>query len=138
MLIINRAQCCLWRRQTDECVAILDAEDWSASDLDFQVAVAVLRNEFKEAARLVTKIGADGVVKKEAYEEWPLFKDFRQSDEFRNSYKQVFGQDFVNVAEVPGHPKKAELAAILESVNQILKEPPVNTGDPAKAVDEKY
>ena len=46
------------------------------------------------------------MVTRSTYDTWPLFKAFRESEQFRNSYKELFGEEFVvektaGDAEVP-------------------------------------
>jgi hypothetical protein len=72
------------------CVEIVEAEDWSAASLDFQLAVAVLRDDFDKGASLMKQIGTSGEVTKENYEDWPLFNKFRRTDKFLETYREIF------------------------------------------------
>ncbi len=75
--------------------AILDSEDWTACELKFKMAVNVLKDKFQEAAEIMEKIGTNSDVNREAYSTWPLFKEFRTSKEFLNTYIKLFGEEFV-------------------------------------------
>jgi hypothetical protein len=92
-MVVNRAQTYKWTGNEDTCKKILDAEDWSATSQKFQLANAVLRDQFKEASEIVQQIGnKDEDVNKHAFREWPLFKEFRKSPEFIAIFEQVFGE----------------------------------------------
>lgn len=74
----------------------LDKVDWSASINDFRLAEAVLRDRFKDAASLMSRIGQSGELVNEAnYHTWPLFKAFRESIEFITAYETIYGHPFV-------------------------------------------
>jgi hypothetical protein len=92
--LINRAQTYKWLGRDDEALAVLEAEDWSASSDKFGLTVAVLRDEFAAAAALMRKVGRDGEMKREYYEEWPVFREFRKSEPFAQAYEAVFGVKF--------------------------------------------
>lgn len=85
----------------------LRAEDWSDCATHFKLAKLVLEDRFDEAASLMKRIGTEGeFVTRSAYDAWPLFKAFRESEQFRSTYKDLFGEEFVvekaaGDAEVP-------------------------------------
>jgi hypothetical protein len=75
--------------------ALLDGRDWSASAGEFALAVAVLRDEFDKAGEIMERIGRRGEFLKEwAYHHWPLFRDFRGSQQFAAAYEKVYGYSF--------------------------------------------
>lgn len=88
--IINLAQAYKWSKDEAKCKDLLDAEDWSAASTDFLLAVAVLREDHAKAARLMKQIGANGDVTKEDYENWPVFREFRKTQNFIDAYEDVF------------------------------------------------
>ena len=100
ILIINRAQAYKWFGDAEKCKTILQEHDWSASSLKFRFALAVLQDDFEVAADLMKKIGPAGEVREIDYFEWPLFKTFRQSEVFSNTFKEVFGKAF-SLEETP-------------------------------------
>jgi len=94
MLVINRAQAYKWSGDQEAVGRILAAEDWSAARDDFRLADAVMRNDFESASKIMTKIGNKGDVSKSDYKEWPLFREFRESEEFQTSFEAIFGEPF--------------------------------------------
>jgi hypothetical protein len=98
--IINLAQAYKWSGDDAECREIIKGEDWSASNVDFRLAVAVLQDDFPAASDLMKRIGLDGDIKKESYENWPLFKEFRKSNEFLDAYRNIFKTE-VEVRNLP-------------------------------------
>lgn len=71
-------------------------EDWSDCAVSFSLAKAVLEDAFDQAAEIMKAIGPDNkFVSRSAYHSWPLFKAFRETDQFRNTYKLLFGEELV-------------------------------------------
>jgi len=98
--IINRAQAYKWNKQENICSLILSKDDWAGQDERFQLAVAVLNDDFELASRIMEKIGASSA-QDTSYRDWPLFKEFRKSSEFLQTYEKIFHKPFVTIALVP-------------------------------------
>jgi len=74
---------------------ILESRDWSDSMPDFKIAKAVLLDDYEEAARLMEIIGKEGeLITENSYLTWPLFRNFRSSDEFLKAYEKIYGYSF--------------------------------------------
>ena len=99
-LIINRAQAYKWNKQGNICSLILSKDDWADQDERFQLAVAVLSDNFPLAARMMEKIGSNSS-QDTGYREWPLFREFRKSPEFLQTYEKIFNKPFVTIALIP-------------------------------------
>ncbi len=75
-----------------EATKQLDSFDWSGSGDDFKLAEAVLREQFDLAKEIMTRIGPKNPFLTEgAYNEWPLFREFRDTEQFCVGYEEVFG-----------------------------------------------
>jgi hypothetical protein len=94
IFVLNRAQAYKWSNDDATCRKILAAEDWSAVEDKFAMAVAVLKNDFAKAILCMKRVGDGDQVPKEAYKDWPIFREFRKTDEFQQSYKDLFGEQF--------------------------------------------
>ncbi|HSY92847.1 MAG TPA: hypothetical protein VK812_15845 [Candidatus Binatus sp.] len=92
IFVINQVQAYKWSGDQQKALELLGAEDWSACDLNFQLAVTVLRDEFVDAADLMRKIGAKSAPSKDSYLQWPLFKEFRKTEAFKTAFEGVFGE----------------------------------------------
>jgi hypothetical protein len=77
---------------------LIDNDDWSACSDEFELAIAVLTDDFDSACRVMSKMGVDGPVDKAGYREWPLFREFRKSQQFLATYESVFGESFLAAA----------------------------------------
>lgn len=106
MFIINKALAYYLSGEKNTCKAILDKEDWSASTGMFQLAIEVLKENYKLAADKMESAKSD--FDSSAYYEWPLFNVFRESDEFKSKYEELFGQGFEYK-----EPKKENIEEIL-------------------------
>lgn len=93
-MVVNKAIAYKMLDKEQECHEVLEKEDWSIGN-EYKLANMVLRDQFDKAAELMIKIGPnDEIVSKFAFKDWPLFKRFRKSEEFKIAYKKVFGEDF--------------------------------------------
>lgn len=93
-LLINKAQAYKWAGCEKECNEVLDSIDWSTKSLKYLLSRHVLRDEYLEAETIMRQIGKDGEIKIYDYLEWPLFQKFRETNEFRNAYLEIFGADY--------------------------------------------
>ncbi len=93
-MVVNKAIAYKMMDMNQECKEVLDKEDWTIGN-EYKLANEVLRDEFDKAAEIMIKIGnADEIVSKDAYEDWPLFKKFRNSKQFKDTYLSIFGEEF--------------------------------------------
>lgn len=75
-----------------ECIEVLDGQDWSATSNEFKLSESVLREKFDEAASLVRQIGTNSAYpRKGDYLHLPLFAAFRNTEQFAAVFKEVFG-----------------------------------------------
>lgn len=71
--------------------------DWSALSNEFKLAEAVLSDNYEKATELMNKIGKTGdYIYEESYHQFPLFKEFRQTKQFLETYEKIYGQSFAN------------------------------------------
>jgi hypothetical protein len=98
---VNLAQAYKWAGRADDCEKLLNSIDWRPLSFKFQLAAAVLREEYDAAARLVKNIGTSGEVPKAAYQEWPLFRLLREQPPFHAAYEEAFGEPFKVVGKPP-------------------------------------
>lgn len=101
IFVVNRSIAYKFDGDEEKANAILDEEDWSATSGNFQLAEAVLRDEFERAGYIMRRIGPDNeLLPKSTYREWPLFKYFRESEEFLEAYEDVFDESFEAIDHV--------------------------------------
>ena len=93
IFIVNNALAYYLDGKKEQCKQIINACDWSASAAKFQLAVAVLNEDFAMAASKMK--GAQIEVTPMEYKDWPLFKVFIETEEFKNEYNTLFGEDFI-------------------------------------------
>jgi hypothetical protein len=99
MFVINLAQAYKFSGHQDLCDQRLNKEDWSACNDNFQLCQNVLRDQFDQAAIVMRRIGAHGSVQEIEYLDWPIFRRFRESPQFKECYKDIFGKDPVGIEE---------------------------------------
>lgn len=94
ILIINQVISYKFGGIPEKALKLLEAEDWSSSADRFQLAVAVLRDDFEHASKIMKQIGKNSQPCELHYREWPVFEEFRKSKQFLSSYKEIFNEDF--------------------------------------------
>ena len=77
----------------EKCLSIIQSVDWSATDYRYRLAAFVLEEKFDEACELMKSIGSSKDMMN-AYREWPLFTNFRETDVFKNTYKEIYKTEF--------------------------------------------
>jgi len=93
MFIVNLAQAYKFSGKEGLCKELVSKEDWSACSDDYSVCISVLKDEFGEAAKVMERIGISGPLRERDYIDWPIFRKFRESSEFRSAFKKIFGRD---------------------------------------------
>ena len=94
MLIVNRAQAYKWGNNKEEAQRILGEVDWSAKSNDFKLANFVLLEDWENATKIMLLIGAGSDQTKFGYGNWPLYKEFRKTKAFLETYKDIFSEEF--------------------------------------------
>lgn len=90
IFVINLAQAYKFSGKEQECLDDLSKMDWSACTEQFNLCVAVLKDDFAGAAQIMLLIGVAGTISRQEYIDWPVFRKFRESDEFKDAYIQMF------------------------------------------------
>lgn len=107
MFIINKALAYYLSGDKDTCKTIINKEDWSASAIMFQLAIAVLKEDYELAVSKMENAKSD--INNIEYYEWPLFKNFRERSEFKSKYQEIYGKEFKYT-----EPKKDNSKEILQ------------------------
>jgi hypothetical protein len=89
--IINYAISLKFGSQPEQATHILSEVDWTATINDFKLAETVLFEQYDDAAALMEKIGlVSELINEHAYHEWPLFREFRKTEQFLKAYEKVY------------------------------------------------
>jgi hypothetical protein len=113
IFIVNHAIALKFGGRNEAALALLSAHDWSASLPEFKLANAVLREQFDLAAEIMLRIGEAGeLVEQQAYLDWPLFRDFRGTQQFAAAYEQIYREPLVVAVDssVDAAERRAERA----------------------------
>jgi hypothetical protein len=99
---------------------LLSHLDWSGAALEFQLAKAVLEDQFDEAARLMLRLGKNGqLVDEHSYHGFPLFRTFRLQDVFLRTYEKIYGYPFADKVQQTAEASQEHLQ---QSASQKLAE----------------
>lgn len=94
-ILLNRAQTYKWLDKEKECIEIINSIDWTATGDLFKLASKVLIDDYTSACEIMRNIGDnEKVLNKTFYKDWPIFKKFRDTEEFKNAYLDIFKTEF--------------------------------------------
>jgi hypothetical protein len=93
-LKINQAIALKGLNNNEGLMAIIGSIDWSVLSEKFKLAASVLKEDWEDSYKLMIKIGPNGDITKGHYREWPLFREFRKTQQFRDGYQVVFGEEY--------------------------------------------
>lgn len=90
---LNLAQAYKWSGQNDKCLAILRDLDTSAMNIDLKIPKKVLEEKYDEVYTMMQSLGAcSDILTKEAYREWPIFKEIRNQEKFKDVFEIIFSE----------------------------------------------
>lgn len=135
VFIINGSLSKYLQDKKKEAKQILDKKDWSASSDDFKLAYAVLTDDYETAYKMMVKIGDNGDVDKSDYKQWPLFNKIREEEKFKETYKEIFKEEY-SVMETPMKPIQELINKEIKK-NKDLKEKTVKKVESAKELKQK-
>lgn len=99
ILIINRAQAYYHDKNKEKSNKIINSVDWSSCADQFQLCVAVLKEDYDKATLIMKRMGKDGSIQEADYLDWPVFREFRKDQKFSDTFHSVFGKPPSNTAE---------------------------------------
>ena len=117
MFLINHAIALNAINKKDKAKDLLDTKDWSATLLDFTLAYSVITYDYDEAKNIMLKIGKESkFVSEIPYHDWPLFREFRESDQFISGYELVYGYPYLSKAQEIAEENKNKVEFINEEI----------------------
>jgi hypothetical protein len=90
ILLINLAQTHKWLDETDKMKDLLRQKDWSIFGGLFQLTERVLMDDYANASTILPSVVSKGDLSDGDLQEWPIFKDFRQSSEFQAVFEALY------------------------------------------------
>jgi hypothetical protein len=111
IFIINKCIALKWSGQETEMEKLLSGVDWSSAHPKFVLNVHVLKNEYKEAEGIMSSMNAKGDVSEYDFITWPVFRDFRNTPNFKRAFKRVFHKEYEQKISA------SDVAALQEQVN---------------------
>lgn len=132
IFIVNKSLSNYLNKKEDTAKKIISSKDWSASSDDFKLANLIITEKYDEVYELMKKIGFSGVVDKENYKTWPLFYELRKEIKFKETFKEIFNEDYT-VLEIPKRPVQELMEEIIQK-NTDIKEKNVKSKSPKKTI----
>jgi hypothetical protein len=115
VFVVNRALAYKWGGEDDKGRKIIEAEDWSATGGKFSLAEAVILENYPAALKIMRGIGKNQEeVPNVAYREWPLFKEFRKTIEFQQTFQEIVGEPLTKLEEKETCIEETDLPNISE------------------------
>lgn len=79
----------------DAAITLLDNYDWSTQSSQLLLANSVLRHQWVLSEQIMSKMDGKNPFEEDHFRTWPIFKEFRETKEFRRAYKAIYGKRFV-------------------------------------------
>lgn len=102
---VNLALCYKMKWEINKCKSTLKKEDWSVATQNFQLALAVLDENWDLAANLMEvatikkmnskNMSEEGKFTEQQYQELPIFFEFRKTKQFKDKYKKIFKKEYI-------------------------------------------
>jgi len=93
----------------------LSKDPWKVFHPKYALSIHVLREEYSDAAKLMKSDEIKSSIGQEGFRAWPVFKLFRQTDEFKESYKEIYGIEYVPDFERDSELKEEQENKALEA-----------------------
>jgi hypothetical protein len=118
MMIVNLANAIRLQDRVDEAKRILDTEDWSATNDDFQVCVASVKGDIDTVLRIMQSMG--GRFDADRYRTWPVFHRTRNDARFVEKFESIFEEPFVVIKRENALSLKESADTALDSADTAL------------------
>lgn len=93
-ILLNRAQTYKWLGNKEKCKEIIESKDWSACGEIFKMTSCVLTDKYDLAAESMRVVGDNKkVIHQSSYTDWPIFKEFIETEEFKIAFKEIYKTD---------------------------------------------
>ena len=120
IFIINGSLSKYLQKDKVKAKEILETNDWSASSDDFKLAHAVLTDDYDKSYETMKKIGANGDVKESNYKQWPLFMKIRNEDKFKETFREIFKEEY-SILETPKGPLQDLISEEIKRIKKLKK-----------------
>ena len=131
IILINYAQAAKWSGDRDGAMRIVNNFDWSGSAVEFRMAVACLKEEWDNAAKLMAEVGNQSeLCPIHGYIGWPIFREFRKTNQFTLAFKSIFGVEYIDEAKKAGDEEAKKVGDEAD-----LKTIPESTGSKIMPID---
>ena len=97
MMTINLANAIRLQGRHEEAKKLLNARDWSGSDVSLKMGVAAVKGEVNSLVKFMKQIGNNGR-NAENYRSWPIFRGMRRTHEFVAAFEEIFGEPLIHTA----------------------------------------
>lgn len=93
-LLLNRAQAYKWKGDEIKCKQLLESEDTSSWRSELKCPMYALEDNIDKVCEMMVSSGKNSeILDAESYRIWPFFKSVRGDKKFKETFKQVFGED---------------------------------------------
>ena len=93
-LLLNRAQAYKWKGDDARCKQLLESEDTSSWRSELKCPMYALEEDIDRVCEMMISSGKNSdILDADTYRTWPIFKGVRGEERFKETFKQVFGED---------------------------------------------
>lgn len=93
-MVLNLAQAYKWKGDDAKCQSILFAEDTSAWSSELKCPKYALEGNINKVCEMMMSSGKNSeILTSDAYRTWPIFSGVRSDERFKETFKDIFGED---------------------------------------------
>ncbi len=118
--LLNLAQAYKWSDREAKCKETLSTQAWGSFSPVFRLGASVLDGRFEEAAKILPQaVDVDGL-NDATFVQWPIFRDFRKSEEFRAAFAAKFGMEYSSVESSIGAGGELSVLEVASAPSQAV------------------
>ena len=68
---------------------------WAAFHPKYSMALHILRDDYDSAKKLMATPSVEEEVTQHGFRTWPLFRNFRESTQFKEAYQELYGEEYI-------------------------------------------
>ncbi len=99
-MAINKSLALKYNGKPEESKELINKFDWSGWKNELLLAVAVVNDNFEKSYQLMQEVGAESeIITKNSYRHWPLFKEIRKEDKYKETFEIIFDDSFQKLSK---------------------------------------
>jgi hypothetical protein len=120
-MVINYANAVKLSGHSEQSLAILNAEDWSASTEKFKICVAAVKDDAETVMSLMKRVVDTEQLTIADFRSWPVFEKLRTNSKFVTIFEETFGTKIIDDQGLKGtdNQKANDIEGVIERSDDV-------------------